>query len=378
MHLVDITMFYAAEGGGVSTYLNAKARWLAQRASARHTVVSPNLPANCREPGLRHLPGLPVPGLHGFRWPRSTGSAARVLDALEPDLIEVGDASPCALASLRVARRRGIPAVAFYHSDLPQLIGERMGKLVERGARRYLGWLYRQFDLVLAPSRLMVQQLASMGVPHAVHQPLGIDLRVFHPGRRIETLREHLHLPADARLLVYAGRFTPEKKLGVLIEAVRKLGRPYHLLLVGGGDELPRYPQISYIPFRRDQRALARLLASCDLLVHPGDCETFGLIVLEAMACGIPVVGARGGGVAELVDDATGILVQPGCVDSLCAGIEAAYRDGLAERGRQARRRVQEQFDWDHVMPQLMRRYAGLLEARARAQREAQPFYVPE
>ena len=71
MHLVDITMFYAAEGGGVSTYLNAKARWLAQRTSAhhplRHTILSPNLPASCRQPGLRHLPGLPVPGLHGYR-----------------------------------------------------------------------------------------------------------------------------------------------------------------------------------------------------------------------------------------------------------------------------------------------------------------------
>ena len=84
-----------------------------------------------------------------------------------------------------------------------------------------------------------------------------------------------------------------------------------------------------FIRFRRDQRALARLLASCDVLVHPGDCETFGLIVLEAMACGLPVVGTTGGGVAELVDDSTGLLVAPNNVGSMAAGIEAIFRRDL-------------------------------------------------
>ena len=82
-----------------------------------------------------------------------------------------------------------------------------------RGTRSYLARLYRQFDMVMAPSRLMVQQLAEMGIAGAVHQPLGIDLDVFRPQRRIGTLRQHLHLPPDARLLVYAGRFTADKKL---------------------------------------------------------------------------------------------------------------------------------------------------------------------
>ncbi len=378
MHFADITMFYAAEGGGVSTYLNAKARWLAQRSRVEHTIVSPNVESAGRAPALLRVPSLPVPGLHGYRWPRSVGVAARLLASLQPDLIEAGDAGPCAWAALRVKRRLGVPAVAFYHSDLPHLIGQRFGDLAMQGARQYLAQLYRQFDLVLAPSRLMVQQLCGMGIADAVHQPLGIDVRVFSPQRRIGTLREHLHLPPATRLLVYAGRFTQEKKLNVLIDAVRRLGRPYHLLLIGGGAALPRYPQISYMPFKRDQRTLARLLASCDVLVHPGDCETFGLIVLEAMACGLPVVGTRGGGVAELVDDASGILVQPNCVDSLCVGIDAVYRQGLAARSEAAWRKAREQYDWNRIMPQLMRRYAGLLASRARAELEAERVCVPE
>ncbi len=378
MHLVDITMFYAAEGGGVSTYLNAKGRWLAQRNRVRHSILSPNVDSGGGAPALVHLPGISVPGINGYRWPLSVGGTARIISRLQPDLIEAGDAGPAAWAALRVKRRLGIPAVAFYHSDLEKLMRYRFGEPGMRVARRYMTELYRQFDLVLAPSRLMVDQLGAMGVEGAVHQPLGIDVDTFSRRRRVATLRQHLRLPPDARLLVYAGRFTQQKNLGLLIEAVRALGRPYHLVLVGSGHVLlPQYPQTSFIPFKRDQRALARLLASCDVLVHPGDCETFGLIVLEAMACGLPVVATSSGGIAELVDDNTGILVPPNSKAALCAGIEAIYQRDLGRMSLAASSKAQQHYDWNSIMPQLMNRYAGLLASGARADLE-EGFCVPE
>ncbi len=379
MHLVDISMFYAAEGGGVSTYLNAKGRWLAQRNRVRHSILSPNVASIGGAPALVRVPGVPVPGIHGYRWPLSVGITARIMRRLRPDLIEAGDAGPGAWAALRVKRRAGIPAVAFYHSDLQKLIDQRFGNAAMRGTRSYLTELYKQFDMVLAPSRVMVQQLSSMGVEGAVHQPLGIDVETFSRRRRVTTLRQHLGLPPEARLLVYAGRFTQEKKLGLLIEAVRKLGRPYHLVLVGGGCvQLPHYPQTSFFPFKRDQRELARLLASCDVLVHPGDCETFGLIVLEAMSCGLPVVATTSGGIAELVDDNTGILVPPNSVAALCAGIEAIYQRDLERLSLAASNKAHDQYDWNTIMPQLMNRYAGLLASRERADLEAEGICVPE
>jgi alpha-1,6-mannosyltransferase len=372
MHLVDITMFYAAEGGGVSTYLNAKADWLARRSRVLHTIISPNVSSSGKAPVLVRIPAINVPGIHGYSMPTTVAAPARLLQQAGPDLVEAGDAGHCAWAALRVRDQLGVPAVAFYHSDLPRLVEHRFGRLAARGTRRYLAHLYGQFDMVLAPSRLMVQQLRDMGVNGALHQPLGIDSSVFRPQRRVETLREHLRLPPGTRLLVYAGRFTREKKLGVLIDAVRKLGRPYHLVLVGGGDELPRYPQMTYIPFKRDQRQLARVLASCDVLVHPGDCETFGLIVLEAMACGLPVVGTRGGGVAELVCEQTGLLAEPNNVDSLAGAIEAVFRCDLAQLGANARRKAEEHYDWNRVLPQLLQRYGGLLAGGVRAALEVE------
>jgi alpha-1,6-mannosyltransferase len=380
MHLVDITMFYAAEGGGVSTYLNAKAHWLARRSLVRHTIMSPNV-ETCGDgvSALVRIPAAGLPGFHGYRMPLSVAAPARLLAAARPDLVEAGDAGHCAWAALRMRKRHDIPAVAFYHSDLPRLVQPRFGRWIARGACKYLANLYRQFDLVLAPSRVMVQQLEALGVRGAVHQPLGIDSSIFRPQRRDETLREHLGLDPDSRLLVYAGRFTPEKKLDVLVEAVRRLGERYHLIMVGAGvDAPPRCAQITHIPFKRDQRQLARLLASCDLLVHPGDCETFGLIVLEAMACGLPVVATNGGGVAELVDRETGILAEPNSVDSLAGAIEAIYQRDMARMGQAARRKAAEHYDWNEILPQVLGRYDSLLAGYQRAQLASERFCVSD
>jgi alpha-1,6-mannosyltransferase len=384
MHLVDITMFYAAEGGGVSTYLNAKAHWLARRSRVQHTIMSPNV-ETCGDgvSALVRIPAAGLPGFHGYRMPLSVAAPARLLAAAQPDLVEAGDAGHCAWAALRMRKRHDIPAVAFYHSDLPRLVQPRLGRWIARGTCRYLANLYRQFDLVLAPSRVMVEQLDAMGVHGAVHQPLGIDSGVFQPQRRDETLREHLGLDPDSRLLVYAGRFTPEKRLDVLLEAVRKLGPSYHLILVGGGAQAApaldlSSKQITHIPFKRDQRQLARLLASCDLLVHPGDRETFGLIVLEAMACGLPVVATTGGGVAELVDRETGILAEPNSVDSLAGAIEAIYQRDMARMGQAARRKAAEQYDWNEILPQVLGRYDGLLAGYQRAQLSAERICVTD
>lgn len=379
MHIVDLTMFYAAEGGGVSTYLNAKSAWLARQGRARHTILSPNRDAagdlardmatdaaratHAASACLR-VPSLALPGFHGYRMPLSVAAIARRLRRLRPDLVEVGDAGHCAWAALRARDRLHIPVVAFYHSDLPRLVENRFGLHAAQLTRRYLAQLYGQFDLVLAPSRLMVGQLHAMGVHGALHQPLGIDCTVFHPDRRDAAVRAELDVAPGACLLVYAGRFTADKKLDVLLEAMARLGPGFHLLMVGPGEaafDVPKGARISRLPFQRDQRALARLLASCDLLVHPGDCETFGLIVLEAMGCGLPVVAAGAGGLAELVDDETGVLARPNSPDSLAEAIRHAAARDLAALGANARRKVESSFAWETVFDGLLIHYCRLL-----------------
>ena len=103
-------------------------------------------------------------------------------------------------------------------------------------------WLYERFDVVFAPSRLMCSYLNSLGVRHAIHQPLGVDAEIFCPQRRTLDLRKKLGLARDTRLLVYAGRFAGEKNVPILLQAFAQLGRPYHLLLIGGEREARPIP----------------------------------------------------------------------------------------------------------------------------------------
>ena len=282
-----------------------------------------------------------------------------MLAALEPDLIEVGDAFHPAWCAAQVAQRRGIPLVAFFHSNLPQLVTQRMGSVIGGGFARYVRWLYARFDAVLAPSRFMRDYLRDLGISRVACQPLGVDTDTFHPGQRTLDLRRELGLRDDARLLVYAGRFSGEKNLPVLFDAFARLGKPYHLLLIGGGEAKQFAPNVTAIPYRRDSAELARWIASCDALVHAGTRETFGLVIVEALACGRPVVATRAGAIPELVDEQVGLLAEPGDAASFADAVAAVYGRDMDALGRAARARAL-RLSWTQAFQAQLATYASL------------------
>jgi alpha-1,6-mannosyltransferase len=363
LHLVDTTLFYSPTSGGVRRYLNAKHSWLARHTHWEHTIVVPGRRNRFERGGLCTLAGFTVPGTFNYRLPLNVRRWKRVLDRLEPTLIEAGDAFHPGWCAAAVARHRAIPVVGFYHSNVPQIIGRRI-RSIERPVRRYLRSLYARFDVVLAPSRVMCEYLGTLGVRHALHQPLGVDAEVFHPRRRTLELRARLNLPARTRLLLYAGRFAEEKNLPVLFEAFAQLGAPYHLLLIGGHRRSRPAPNVTMVPYRRDSGELAAWMASADALVHAGTKETFGLVILEAMACGRPVVVARAGAFPELVDESVGVLAQPDSAAEMAASIAALYERNLQAIGAAARARVLRHFTWDRIFRQQIGTYAALIGAR--------------
>jgi alpha-1,6-mannosyltransferase len=366
MHLVDTTMFFAARAGGVQRYLSAKRSWLRRHTALRHTILAPGDADGEARPGIATLRIRSRFRPYGFPFPLRLRAWRRALVGLAPDLIEAGDPFTPAWATLRAGQELGVPAVAFYHSDLVRLVGTRLGAAAERAAARYVRELYREFDLVLAPSRYVAARLRGIGLDRVVHQPLGVDAAVFHPRRRDPGLRRALGLADDTRLLVFAGRFAYEKNLPVLLSAFRKLGPRYHLLLVGGGMEIAPRSNVTVLDFQSDEAELARLIASCDALVHAGAQETFGLVVLEGMACGLPVVGVAGGGVAELVGDRHGVLVRPGSAGALAEGVEAVYAMHPETLGARARDAVERRYSWDCVMQSLLALYRQRLLAPSR------------
>ena len=154
----------------------------------------------------------------------------------------------------------------------------------------------------------------------------------------------------------------------MLIEAFRKLGSPYHLLLIGG-DEAGREGNVTRIPYCRDNHTLASYFASADAFVHAGTHETFGLVVLEAMACGRPVVAMRAGALPELVDPAAGNLAEPHedpavAAANLADAIVNVYERDLDALGAAARRHVLANYSWSRALQALMARYQAAVSAR--------------
>lgn len=365
MHLVDTTLFYSPTSGGVKRYLTAKHAWLRANTSWEHTIVVPGEADFFERGEVCTLSGFPVPGTFNYRLPLNPRRWSRLLSALQPSLIEAGDAFEPAWAALDVARRRGIPVAAFYHSDLPQIVGRRFGgTLTERALCRYLRWLYERFDVVFAPSRLMCEFLNGIGVTNTLHQPLGVDAEIFHPKRRTFDLRARLGLAAETRLLVYAGRFAGEKNLPVLLQAFARLGSPYHLLMIGGDRASRPTSNVTMLPYRRDSLELAASLASADALVHAGTKETFGLVLLEAMACGRPVVAARASAIPEFVDESVGMLAEPNNAASMADCIAALYERDLEAIGATARQRVLRRFTWQKAFQTQTTAYASLVGGR--------------
>ena len=371
MHLVDTTMFFASEGGGVGRYLAAKHHWLAAHSSVRHTIGAPGPHDEIGDNGVITVASPALPGLHGYRFPLRMSRWTECLVALEPDVIEAGDPYAPAWAALRAGQRLAVPVVGFYHSDLVRLIGARIGRWIQPSVARYVRNLYSNFDLIIAPSRYVHAKLTALGLTQIVCRPLGVDINVFHPSRRDPALRSELGLAPNVRLAIFAGRFAREKNLNVLLDAFKRLGPRYHLLLVGSGMGLPAQSNITVFPYQRSAEALARLMASSDLLVHAGDQETFGLIVLEAMACGRPVVAANAGGLAELVSAGTGILAAPRDTDALVAAVRALYAHDIEAMGRRARAQVVTMFSLDSVMRGLLACYSQLTAGQTEAEPES-------
>ncbi len=359
MHVLDVTALYAERSGGVRRYLGAKRRWLGRQPGVRHSLLVPRGPGVRPGSGVHTLPAAPLPGSGGYRFPIHVTPWREAIAAVAPDVVEAGDPWIPGYAARCAAQRQGIPAVGFYHSDVPRLLGRRLGRWTSGPVAAWLRRFYAGFDLVLAPSVTLTQRLRAMGIGHAHHQPLGVDVALFHPrhGDRAALLAR-LGLPAHTRLLVYAGRFAREKRLDVLRAAVRRLGAPYHLVLVGAERVARIDDRVTTLPFQ--EAGLARVLASCDALVHAGECETFGLVVLEAMACGIPVVGVEAGAVPELVRPQWGALAPPGNAGGFAEAVAAVFDTDRRALGRAAREAAERCHAWRAVFPTLLAHYRRL------------------
>lgn len=358
--LVDTTMLYAPRSGGVKRYLLSKKAWLAEnRPGVAHSLIVPGARHRAGVDGIVKLRATKLPFGDGYRWPTSVRRWGAWVAAMKPDLIEAGDPYTPGQGALEAGQRAGCPVVGFCHSDPASLAALHFGEWAKKPVEKRWARLFSQFDRVVSPSRFIARRLEEAGIDNIVVRPLGVEIDTFRPDRGDrDWLRRKLGLGADARILCFAGRPAKEKNIDVLIEAVQKLGAPYHLVLVGAGTGMPPEDRVISLPYEKDPKAVARIIASCDAFVHANDKEPFGLIVLEAMACGRPVVGVNAGGVAETVTNDVGQLAASADPDDYAQAIEALFARDVDALGVAARAYAVDRFAWNRVFEDLCATYA--------------------
>ncbi len=358
-HLVDITMFWSPRSGGVARYLRSKRDWLTSYSTWRHTIMAPG-PSTSE---TQHVSAVPLPMSGGYRFPLRRAATARAIVRQRPDLIEVGDPYRCAWSALDAGQHLGVPVAAFCHSNVEALAQRWMPRASHVLVRQYLRHLYHRFDAVFAPSHWAADALRQLGLDNVVLQSHGVDCSTFHPRSHDPKWREELGCVSSDIVLLYTGRFAPEKNLDRLAAAVDRLGPPYLLVAMGDGPCPPRGTRLRLLPYRSDPAALARALASADLFVHAGDQETFGLAALEALACGTPVVARSCAGLTDLIDGQSVIGVEHDDAAAFASVISSIAPCAATLRAEARKRALQ--FDANRTFAQLLNRYTTLcLSAR--------------
>jgi len=267
------------------------------------------------------------------------------------NVVHVLTPGPMGLAGLVAAKRRGLPVCGTFHTNFPAYADcYSDDRHVTKLAWKYMRWFYDQADCVAVPSSATLSELVEMGFEKQKLTIVGrgVDSRLFSPCRR-DTGFLHNHITRHRWNLLYAGRIAKEKDLSCLVDAFRLLTRTRSdvaLIVVGDGpyrSELTKAlngtPAVIYGAAVGEQ--LARIYASCDVFVFPSQTETFGNVVLEAQASGLPVIVSAAGGARETVRHGlTGTVLPAMDAESLCLAVESLLDepDRLKTMGRNARK----------------------------------------
>ncbi len=331
--------------------------------------------------GVERYRSTPIIGVPGVRLPLypeltigpPTLSTYNELKAFQPDVAHFIHPVLIGVPGMLMAKRLDIPTIASFHLDVARLVHYFGLGFIEPVTDLLTKTVFNAADYSLAPSRLIQQDMLDIGVKRVGLWKRGVDPDRFDPRWRNADMRAALsdgH--PDDTLLIYVGRLSTEKQLEHLrpvLEAVPGT----RLALVGNGparESLESYfagTNTKFMGYMQGE-ALSQAYASGDIFVFPSALETFGLVVVEAMAAGLPVVASRVGGVREVVEEGrTGYTFASGDIDGLIDGVRriAVSRERIADMGRSARAFAETQT-WPAMMDEVISLYASLIEERQR------------
>lgn len=313
MRVAFVTETFLPKVDGIVTTLCQTARQLVRLGHEVLIIAPEGGPGEFEQCRVFGVPGHPFPFYPELSLSFPRASIHRVLEEFQPDLIHALEPVCLGIAALhssggRDGGRLRVPLVVSYHTDLPKYLGYFRLRFLEPFIWPLLRLRHNRATVNLCTSTAIVQELEEHGIERVALWPGGVDTDRFHPKRRSAAMRARLSAGhPESHLLLYAGRLSAEKGIERLTSVLHAVPEA-RLALVGDGPHRPALerhftglPVVMAGFLHGDE--LAEAFASADIFVMPSETETLGLVVLEAMASGLPAVGACAGGIPDMIDD---------------------------------------------------------------------------
>jgi glycosyltransferase involved in cell wall biosynthesis len=372
MRIALFTETFLPKVDGIVTRLSHTVDHL-QRMGDQVMVFSP-------DGGLREYRGAKICGIPGFPLPLypelklalPRPSIRQTLEDFRPDLIHIVNPAVLGLGGLYYAKSLDVPLVASYHTHLPKYLEHYGLGMLEGVLWELLKALHNQAQINLCTSTAMQEALTSHGIERVEVWQKGVDTELFRPELASQEMRSHLSQGhPESPILLYVGRLSAEKEID-RIKPVLKAIPNARLALVGDGpyrQELETHFEgtpTHFVGYLTGE-SLAAAFASADAFVFPSRTETLGLVLLEAMAAGCPVIAANAGGIPDIVTDGVnGYLFDP---DDDHGAIEATQKllNQTLERDllRENARLEAEKWGWAAATRQLQGFYRSVIGVSA-------------
>ncbi|NMN94803.1 glycosyltransferase family 1 protein [Nocardiaceae bacterium YC2-7] len=362
MKIVQLANFYTPTSGGLRTTVDELGRGYLDAGHERVLVVPGDAYATEDTPAGRRVT-LSSPQ---FFWSKTyhvltSRQTCRLLDEEQPDVLEVSDKLSVAWLA-PWARRRGVPLVLFSHERIDAILRTRVPDwfpLVAL-ANASNSRLSRRADEIVVTSNFAAAEFARVGATNVSRIPLGVDLDVFRP-------RLGKSAPGPVKLVTLS-RLSGEKNADLAVEALRILcadGVDAELTMIGDGplrsriealaDGLP----VTFAGHIASRETIASMVGAADIAVFPSPAETFGLALLESLACGTPIVVPSEGAAPELVGDVGSGAVTDGSPMGLARGVRALLTVPEVQR-RKAARVTAQRYPWSATIERLLALYSDL------------------
>jgi len=299
----------------------------------------------------------------------------QVLDEFKPTLIHIATPFNLGLFGLHYGKKYDIPMIASYHTHFDDYLDYYYLSFLKKWIWKYMEWFHRPFEKVYVPSISTKEKLLAKELhPDIDIWGRGVDHNFYTPIKQSKDFFKERYNILDKKIILYVGRISPEKNIDTALETYEALPnnvkKESHLVIVGDG---PLYrtlseqhqEHITWTGFIQGEE-LARIYASSDIFLFPSPTETFGNVVLEALASGLPVIGANAGGVQNLVvDGQTGFLCEP--MNSKAFALATtrllenqSLRDTLSTKARTFAKTL----SWDEIFSKLVNSYDEVLRRR--------------